>query len=56
MNTKAWTAEPTMVNGARLVAVRLTDGALVYLDPEVASEFGRMLIDAAFMAKRQVAR
>lgn len=42
-----WTAEAAIVNGHRLVAVRLTDGALVYLHPEVAKRFGEQLLAAA---------
>jgi succinylarginine dihydrolase len=42
-----WTAEAATVNGQRLVALRLTDGALVYLHPDIAKQLGERLLAAA---------
>jgi len=42
----SWTAEAVTVNGDRLIALRLTDGALVYLHPDIARAFAERILVA----------
>lgn len=46
LDLPGWTAEAAEVNGRRVIAVRLTDGSLVYLDPDIAKRFAEQILAA----------
>jgi hypothetical protein len=46
-----WTAQPVDVQGRTEIALRLTDGALVYLHPDIARRFAAQIQAAAIVAE-----